>query len=135
MAVENTNSVNLVYVIAFILGIIGIGIVLTRIYNIELPFITDDRGAFIALGILAFLMCILVMKYGIENYGWVDPIIIITSIIGILVFLLIGVVFFNISTPLNLDDRSALILLAILVVTKMFLANGQRILDVLGIIY
>ena len=135
MTVENTNSVNIIYIIAFILGLIGFGIVLSRIYDFNIPFITTDKEAFIVFGILAFIMCTLVMNHGIENYGWMDPVIIVASIIGALILLLIVVVFFNIPTPLNLDDRGSLILLAILVVLKMLLANGQRVLDVLGIVY
>jgi len=125
MSFEN-NSTNIVYLFAFILGLVGIGLILTRFYNIKIPFISSDMDIFIFLSVLGFIMCTLVMGKGIEKYGWFDPFVFISSILGVLIVILIGVVLLNISTPWNLNEHNGLILLIILTALSMEICGNDR---------
>jgi hypothetical protein len=131
----NSGTINLMYLIAVLIGTIGVIIVIARLNDTDIPFISSDKAAFFALGIVGFIMCILVMKHGIELYGWTDLFVIISSVLGTVILLLVAVVIFQIENPIISNDRTALFLLTGLLLAKVILANGQRLLDLVGILY
>ncbi|MHA1994694.1 MAG: hypothetical protein ACW97Z_09150 [Candidatus Hodarchaeales archaeon] len=134
MEIGKELTVNITYLGAAILGLMGIIIIIAHFNDVELPFISNDRGAFVAISIIGFIMCTLVMGHAIESYGWIDPAVLISSIIGGIIVILIGLILFNIDLPILSNGRNSFLLLITLVGTKVLLTNVQRIFDIFGII-
>ncbi len=133
MGINTEATSNMNYLLAAGLGLLGLVIFIARLNEIELPFISDDKGTFLILSVLGFLMCTLAMNIAIEKYGWTDIFVVLSSLLGILVVFLMGIVIFNL--PFISTDRDALNLLIVLLGMKVLLTNSQRIFDLLGILY
>ena len=98
-----------------LLGILAAGLVAAVLSNTnaQLPLVSNDRAALLALGVLGLAMCI-TGGIGIilPLRGWKDPITIIGSILGALVLVLVIAIFAGISLPLIATDHDAFIVLA-----------------------
>jgi hypothetical protein len=131
----NPSNENLMYIAAFIIGVLGTFIVITQLNGKTLPFISDDRTAFLVLGSIGFIMCTMVMGKAIEKYGFFDPLVLISSIIGIIMTIMILMVIFKLDIPYLASDYDAFLVLAALFVIKILLTNFQKLSDILGILY
>ncbi|MHA1977501.1 MAG: hypothetical protein ACW98F_04270 [Candidatus Hodarchaeales archaeon] len=134
MELQKELTINLTYLGAILIGIVGVIIIIARLNDVNLPFVSNDKGAILALSTLGFLMCTMVMKFAIEKYGWMDISVLVSSILGGLIVLLVVAVFLNIEIPLISDDRIAFLTLGALLGIKVILTNGQRLLAISGII-
>jgi len=126
---------NSLYIFAALIGVLVILIVLAQVNDSPIPFISGDREAFFALGIIGFTMCSLGMYASGELYGWLDPFRILAIVIGVFNLLLVGSIFFQIELPLITDIETAFLVLAFLILIKFLITNGQRILDLAGKLY
>lgn len=133
MGINTEATSNMNYLLAAGLGLLGMIIFIAHLNETELPFISDDKGAFLTLSVIGFLMCSLAMNVAIEDYGWTDIFVVLSSLLGILVVFLVGIVVFNL--PFISTDRDALNLLVVLLGMKVLLTNSHRIFDLLGILY
>ena len=140
MAVKKETTIspvilNSLYILAALIGVLALILVLARVNDSPIPFISGDREAFFALAIIGFAMCSLGMYASGELYGWLDPIRILAIVIGVLLIVLVGAVFFQIQIPFISDVETAFLVLAVLILIKFVIANGQRIFDLAGILY
>ncbi|MHA2173785.1 MAG: hypothetical protein ACXAB2_08200 [Candidatus Hodarchaeales archaeon] len=129
------SNENLMYIAAFIIGLLGNFIVITQLNGKTLPFISDDRTAFLVLGSIGFIMCTMVMGKAVGKYGFFDPLVLISSIIGIIMTIMILMVIFKIDIPYLASDYDAFLVLAALFVIKILLTNFQKLSDILGIFH
>ena len=140
MAVKKETTVNplilnSLYIIAAIIGVLAIILALAQLNDSPIPFISGNREAFYALAIIGFASCSFGMYASGELYGWLDPFRILAIVIGVLLMVLVGAVFFQIQLPFVSDDQTAFLVLAVLILVKLVITNGQRILDLAGILY
>ena len=140
MAVKKETTVsplilNSLYIFAALIGVLVLLLVLAQVNDSPIPFISGDREAFFTLAIIGFTMCSLGMYASGELYGWLDPFRILAIVIGVLLMVLVGAVFFQIQLPFVSDDQTAFLVLAVLILVKLVITNGQRILDLAGILY
>ena len=126
---------NSLYVFAALIGVLVLLLVLAQVNDSPIPFISGDREAFFALGIIGFTMCSLGMYASGELYGWLDPFRILAIVIGVFNLLLVGSIFFQIELPFIPDIETAFLVLAFLILIKFLITNGQRILDLAGKLY
>ena len=137
MAVKKETSLsplilNSLYIFAALIGVLALFLVLAQLNDSPIPFISGEREAFFALAIIGFAMCSFGMYASGELYGWLDPLRILAIVIGILNLMLVGAVFFQIQLPFISDDQTAFLVLAVLILIKFVITNGQRILDLAG---
>lgn len=95
----------------------------------QVPFISGDRAAFIALAVMGFLvrLCTSVRLPNTKSY-WPHPIAILVGVLGALALLLIIAVLAGIKLPLIAGDREAFIALAVIIFSKSGLAAVHRII-------
>ena len=140
MAVKKETTIspvilNSLYIIAAFIGVLALILVLAQLNDSPIPFISGDREAFFALAIIGFAMCAFGMYASGELYGWLDPFRIVAIVLGVLNLVLVGAIFFQIQLPFISDVQTAFLVLAVLILIKFVIANGQRILDLAGILY
>jgi hypothetical protein len=123
------------YILAAIFGVLALVLALAQLNDSPIPFISGIREAFFALAIIGFASCSFAMYASGELYGWLDPFHILATVIGVLLMVLVGAVFFQIQLPFVSDDGTAFLVLAVLILIKVVITNGQRILDLAGILY
>ncbi|MHA2105161.1 MAG: hypothetical protein ACW981_17150, partial [Candidatus Hodarchaeales archaeon] len=63
---------NSLYIFAALMGVLALILVLARLNDSPIPFISGNREAFFALAIIGFAMCSLGMYASGELYGWLD---------------------------------------------------------------
>ncbi|MFC1487695.1 hypothetical protein ACFLRN_08430 [Thermoproteota archaeon] len=126
---------NSLYIFAALIGVLVLLLVLAQVNDSPIPFISGDREAFFALGIIGFTMCSIGMYASGELYGWLDPFRILAIVIGVFNLLLVGSIFFQIELPFITDIETAFLVLAFLILIKFLITNGQRILDLAGKLY
>ena len=126
---------NSLYIIAALIGVLALILVLAQLNDSPIPFISGDREAFFTLAIIGFASCSFGMYASGELYGWLDPFRILLMVIGVFNLVLVGAVFFQIELPFISDVETAFLVLAVLILIKFVIANGQRILDLAGKLY
>ena len=126
---------NILYIIAALIGVLALFFVLAHLNGSPIPFISGEREAFYALALIGFVMCSFGIYASGELYGWLDPIRMVAIVIGVFLIALVAAIFFQIQLPFISDDRTAFLILAILILIKFIITNGQRILDLAGILY
>ena len=131
----NPLILNSLYIVAAIFGVLALILALAQLTDSPIPLISGIREAFFALTILGFVSCSFAMYASGELYGWLDPIHILAAVIGVLLTVLVGAVFFQIQLPFVSDDGTAFLILAVLILIKVVMVNSQRILDSAGILY
>lgn len=92
-------------------------VTLATLAGTQLPLIDGARAAVLALAVIGVVMCI---AYGMQWNR--NPINIIGMVLGVLALVLAGAVLFSIQLPLIADDRTALIVLGVIVAVKVLLA-------------
>jgi hypothetical protein len=104
--------------------LLSLAITVSTAAGLKLPLITDDRLAVLALVIVGFAMC---MAGGsaraIGGYGMTHPVTILGSLIGVLALLIGASVLFSFRLPLIADNRTALFVLAGIILLKVVM-NG-----------
>lgn len=120
----------MVNILSTIIGIVAAAFVYIELAGIKLSFIPQGfRMGFIILAALGFAMCIVGGRIASGADGsadWTNPYIIVGSIIGTIAILATFSMIFFKKVPF-LDDRTAFIVLAVLILAK-FVINIVRFL-------
>lgn len=125
-----------------LLGVMVAVIAVATLTNTRVPLITSDRSAFFAVLALGFTMCAVAgIGRTYAALGWLHPITIIGSLLGILACVLAGVVFTGRTAFLAAattsaggtarsisGDRMALLALTAVIVAKWALGFGKYLL-------
>jgi hypothetical protein len=112
---DSTNTL-----IVAVLGLMAGGIIVLTLLNKPIPFISNDRAAFVVLAVIGLGMCAVGgIGPAITNYGWAHPLTIFGSIVGVLILFLSLKVFVGFSIPVITTDHDAIIALAILGLVKV----------------
>ncbi|MCC7450056.1 MAG: hypothetical protein IT324_21745 [Anaerolineae bacterium] len=105
--------------------VLALGITVATAAGINLPVISSERIAVFALIIVGFVMCSIGGSgRAIGSYGITHPISIVGAILGLLVFLVGASVLFSFKLPLIADDRTAVFVVAGLIVIKLVINGG-----------
>lgn len=106
-------------VMTFLVGVLAAALLVAVGLGVNVPVVGNGRGAFIALAVMAAIMC----KRGVTPWrGFSDPFTIAGTILGIFNLLLIAAVLFRIRLPLITSDRAATLLLGASMAVKVVMA-------------
>lgn len=106
-------------------AVLALGITLATAVKANLPIISSERIAVFALIIVGFAMCAIGGSgRAIGSYGVTHPVTIIGAILGILVLLVGASVLFGFHLPLIADDRTAVFVVAGLILLKLVINGG-----------
>lgn len=125
----NAQTPTLNYILAGVLGIVAVLIVSAILTGKQIPVISNERSALIALVVIGIVMCTLGGIGPTQNtYGWTHPVMLIGIVLGVLALLVTGLTLIgaNISVPLIATDRSAFIALAVIMALKVAMVFLQR---------
>ncbi len=100
----------------------------TALSGKSLPWVSDERGAFILIAALGFMACTAVMWLGLQRAtnNWLDPFIFCTAILGVAI-LLLGFAYLTQKGPAWAMERPALYVLLGLICVKFLLATGHAV--------
>jgi hypothetical protein len=118
-----------------VLGVIAFLVILAVLTgkNVDLPLISEGRGAFFILFLVGFAMCTL------GGVGHVSPgpgallHNVIGGVLGVLLLLLGAAVLFNVKASFIPDERGSFVLLALLMTAKLVTTNLPGVLLSLGV--
>ena len=99
-------------------GIVALYMVIAHLGGRRVPFVTDDRTAFIALAVVGMVMCAFGIQIILNSTGWLSPGTFIGAALGIPA--LIAFVMALMGRPMFLfaDYRAGFIALAVVMLTK-----------------
>lgn len=125
--------INGMYIVAGALGVLAVLLVFAHLTGKQVPFISGDRAAFIALAVMGFLIRLStsVRLPNTKSY-WTHPIAILVGVLGALALLLIIAVLAGIKLPLIAGDREAFTALAVIIFSKWGFATVHRIISYKG---
>lgn len=105
------------------MGFVALYVVLGHLGGRPIPFVTDDRTAFIALAVIGMVMCAFGIQTILNSTGWLSPGAFVGAAIGIL--LSIAFVMALLQRPMFLfgDYRTGFIALAIAMLIKWGVAG------------
>lgn len=106
-----------------VLGIVAALLVFAVLTDRPLPLISSDRAATFVLLILGFTMCAVGSLRHIQPDEWTHPVTVVAAVLGGLALLLGIAVLVGIRVPLISNERTALVILAIIVLAKVVLAR------------
>ncbi len=122
--------INRMYIVAGALGVLAVLLVFAHLTGKQVPLISRDRAAFIALVLIAFLIRLTtIARLPRTRSYWTHPIPIVVSVLGALALLVIITVLADIKLPLIASHREAIIVLAVIVFSKWGLATVHRIIS------
>lgn len=104
-----------------VIGLLVLSLAAATLAGQRLPLISGHRAATIAVAVLGFAMCTLGMGRSIESLGWLHPLNIAGSLLGVVAIALAAIAIFGWQLP-GLDERTILIALAAVVVLKWALS-------------
>jgi len=113
--------------IGTVIGGVALYVVIAHLGCRSLPFVTDDRTAFVLLAIIGLVMCAFGIQTILNSTGLLSPGTFIGAGIGIL--LLIAFVLALLNRPMFLlsSCRSGFVTLAVLMLVKWIVATGSLI--------
>jgi hypothetical protein len=104
------------------LAVLAAGLAFAVLTGRQLPLISGDRAASVALLIIGFAMCTFGSLQGIQPHEWLHPMNILASLLGVLALLLGVVVLTGAQVPLISGERAAFVALAVIIIAKVALA-------------
>lgn len=110
-----------------LLGIVAVLLVLAVLTGRRIPLLSSDRAVFIALLVVGMAMCALGPLRNIQPDAWLRPMNVVAMVLGGLALLLGLVVLTGIRVPWIASDRSALVLLAIVILSKVLLSGVHHL--------
>ena len=120
-----TSSAN--GIITLVLGRLAAGLVFLVLTGRDVPIVGRGAGALLALGIIGIAMCTLGGIGPTQSaLGWMHPLTIIGSILGMLALLVVALPLFGVQLPLIADTRSAVHALAVIMLVKVGLMGVER---------
>jgi hypothetical protein len=115
-----------------IVGFLGVAaiLVITAVLtgrNEDLPLISSNKSAFLALAVIGFAMCIFGSLSNIQPDEWLEPMNIIASMLGVLAILLVLAVMSGTKIPLMESNNSAFTVLTVIIIAKVILATFHHV--------
>jgi hypothetical protein len=88
--------------------------------NAQLPLISTERGALVALVVLGMAMCSGgAMSKVIGRHGWKHPITVIGVVLGVVIFAVFLAALTGVSLPLVASEREAFLAITLIAVMKV----------------
>jgi hypothetical protein len=114
-------------IIGTIVGLLALYVVIAHLGGRSVPFVTDDRTAFIVLAVIGIVMCSFGIQTILRSTGLLSPGTFIGAVLGILV--LIAFVLALLDQPMFLlpDYRTGFVALALVMLAKWCVATGSLI--------
>ena len=120
-----TSSAN--GIITLVLGLLAAGLVFMILTGRDVPIVGNGAGALVALGLIGIAMCTLSGIGSVQGtLGWTHPLTIIGSILGVLALLVVVLPLLGVRLPLIADTRSAVPVLAVIMLVKVGLMGVER---------
>lgn len=113
--------------IGTLVGLVALYVVIAHLGGRSVPFVTDDRTAFIVLAIVGIVMCGFGIQTILNSTGLLSPGTFIGAILGILVLIAFVLALANQPMFLLADYRSGFIALALVILVKWCVATGSLI--------
>ncbi len=110
------------------LAVIAAGLVAARLAGVDLPFVSSDRAAFVALFVVGFALCASgPLKSLIDAKLWLSPFFLFGVAVGSIALVAAALFLFG-GAPLGIaDDRAALVALAAVVALKLIVGMVVRL--------
>jgi len=105
-------------VIGTVIGCAALYVVIAHLGGRSVPFVTDDRTAFIALAVIGMVMCAFGIQTILNSTGWLSPGTFIGAAIGILILIAFVLAVMNRPMLLFSDYRAGFIALAVAMLAK-----------------
>ena len=122
-----TSSAN--GIITLVLGLLAAGLVFLILTGRNVPIVGNGAGALLALGIIGIAMCTLSGIGTVQGtLGWTHPLTIVGSILGVLALLVVALPLLGVQLPLIADTRSAVLVLAVIMLAKVGLMGVERVI-------
>lgn len=107
-------------------GIVSALLVVGVPANVTIQFGLSDRVAFFALVVLGLTMCGM-GKLGLGAvYGWANPLHLAGYVLGTIGLIIAALVWFNVPVPFITGERTAIVVLAMLMLVKVRIAQLYR---------
>ena len=104
--------------IGTVIGIAAVYVVIAHLGGRSVPFVTDDRTAFIVLAVIGMVMCAFGIQTILNSTGWLSPGTFIGAAIGILVLTAFVLAVMNRPMFLFADYRAGFVALAVAILVK-----------------
>ena len=114
-------------VIGTIIGLLALYVVVAHLGGRSVPFVTDDRTAFIVLAVIGIVMCGFGIQTILNSTGILSPGAFIGAVLGILVLIAFVLALMNRPMFLLSNYRTGFIALAIVMLAKWSVATGSLI--------
>ena len=120
-----TSSTN--GLITLVLGLLAAGLVFMVLTGRDVPIVGNGAGALLALGLIGIAMCTLSgIGTAQATLGWMHPLTIVGSILGVAAVLVVALPLFGVHLPLVAETRSAVLALAVIMLIKVGLMGVER---------
>jgi hypothetical protein len=121
-ATSSTNGI-----ITLVLGLLAASLVFLVLTGRDVPIVGNRAGALLALGIIGIAMCSLGGIGPTQSaLGWAHPLTIAGLILGVLALLVVVLPLLGVRLPLIADTRSAVPVLAVIMLVKVGLMGVER---------
>ena len=112
-------------VIGTLIGLVALSMVIAHLGGRSLPFVTDDRTAFIALAVVGMVMCAFGIQTVANSTGWLSPGTFIGAALGILVLIAFVMALMNRPMFLCANYRTGFIALATVMLVKWSVSTAS----------
>ena len=126
-AKEGRGMAIVVAVIGTIIGLLALYVLVAHLGGRSVPFVTDDRTAFIVLAVIGMVMCSFGIQTILRSTGLLSPGTFIGAVLGILVLIAFVLALMNRPMFLLSSYRTGFIALAIVMLAKWSVATGSLI--------
>ena len=114
-------------IVGTIIGFGALYVVITHLGGRNVPFVTDDRTAFIVLAIVGIVMCAFGIQTILNSTGLLSPGTFVGAVLGILVLIAFVMALLNRPMLLLSDYRTGFVALGIVMLVKWAVATGGLI--------
>lgn len=115
-----------------LIGFVALYVVISHLGGGNVPFVSDDRTAFIALAVVGVVMCGFGIQTILNSTGLLSSGTFIGAILGILVLIAFVLALMNRPMFLLSDYHSGFIALAVVILVKWCVATGSLIYSLMA---
>ncbi|GEM_PF-1722128 len=105
-------------VLGTLVGVVALYVVIAHLGGRSVPFVTDDRTAFVVLAVVGMVMCAFGIQTILHSTGWLSPGTFVGIALGILVLIAFAMALMDKPMLLLADYRAGFIALAVVILTK-----------------
>ena len=116
------------YLLATFLSVFALFLVLSVYNKTNFFFLRSDNDKFYGLFALGFVLCALVIDSSTKYSGWSNIFVLLSIVIGIALFTILALFFFNIDIGILTSKSDFIYLLGIGIFLKVGIATIQRII-------